>query len=391
VQAPTNNSAATTQSIEVSVQNGGAANDCGTNNTPDPNPGSCDLGEGYPAVLLIHGLWGNQDSLAGIASFLTTQSGSNANPYGPPAVIAICCSKTVPWYAQPTGSTSTDCGTLTPADAIKNRLDTVSGVYDKNHVVGGRVDVVAHSMGGLAAGFYTTLPRYLTDPRSRNQGALHLVVTIDTPAQGSGLATYLMTVADWKYNPKASALAHAFWKAGKCKPSMTVRQCFNKIGNVIAAPGAPLDSGAIYSLQPYVVNSTPAYIKPPVGAWVALAADFPDAGIPKSLLRFTTQQLVDNLYHGDAPHLSDEVGQGDNDVIVTVGSQTNSNYSNPDVTLYLSGRLQHSSTPDASDYLYELAAIDPRMFDVITDANVLQSNDVDQLVLNALQSGVPNQ
>jgi hypothetical protein len=62
-------------------------------------------------------------------------------------------------------------------------------------IVDGRIDVVAHSMGGLLVRAYSSGTCTTTGYRSlknRCQGQFHTIVTLDTPEAGSGLATYLL-------------------------------------------------------------------------------------------------------------------------------------------------------------------------------------------------------
>ena len=89
----------------------------------------------------------------------------------------------------------------TSASAIDGAFTaSVYPLYDHFHYVGGRADVVAHSMGGLASRHYGSLSAYTQNPRSRTLGGIHDLITVDTPELGSGLADYSWRSAMTPFN-----------------------------------------------------------------------------------------------------------------------------------------------------------------------------------------------
>jgi hypothetical protein len=63
-------------------------------------------------------------------------------------------------------------------------------------VAAAQADIVAHSMGGDVARTLPLLPVYSTNSTTFGQGIIHKLITIDTPHQGSPLATNLLLSAN---------------------------------------------------------------------------------------------------------------------------------------------------------------------------------------------------
>ena len=141
-------------------------------------------------VVFIHGLWGDMTSLASTQTYLTkVNSTYKANPF---LLTSICYSvylgfdaatDTLPGHGRGCEQTSTQAldqylaVTLYPQLAAK-------------HWVGGRVDAVVHSMGGLVVRHYSATANFKSI-RNRKLGAFRKVITLDTPETGSALATWL--------------------------------------------------------------------------------------------------------------------------------------------------------------------------------------------------------
>jgi pimeloyl-ACP methyl ester carboxylesterase len=283
-----------------------------------------------PPVVLVHGLWGDQTSLQNIEDYL------KATPpwQGQGEVVAICYSKYLAFDAETDPLTNGhDVCEVTSAKALSNDFQSIEKTLDLANVVGGRVDIVAHSMGGLVVRHYSGLADY-KDLHNRNVGAFHEIVTLDAPEAGSGLATYLepCTVPPARWCGRYSATLRApplsvpwlLWEA-KCNSSDDVRTCFYKLGMPLAAPKLPLDTGAVYSLVPASesIRKAPNPNIPNV-IWRALAASWPETDRPASLLRNVVDTLIKATYTSGevAPTSTEILGSRLNDVIVRLASQT---------------------------------------------------------------------
>jgi Putative serine esterase (DUF676) len=339
-----------------------------------------------PFVVLAHGLWSNQSALQNVQNYLTS-SGYPSN-----MVISVCYTSLVPWNA--TGSSGANC-TWNSLTAIGKALtDPTTGAYiqyDNLHIVGGRVDYVGHSMGGLAARFYGAQSAYLTNVRDRHQGAIHTFITLDTPAQGSLLANYLIS------NAQCTVQKNSFYHferliLGKlgCNTTMTVQQCLFAAGMPLAASGAGVTTGAVYSLEPSYIQGVSYPGKPPNSTWVAMIAQFPDNASPGSFLRDALQRLIANFYGttnqpaapcnttAAPPTLTAELGSTANDVIVTTASQGAGFSQSPNSSDSLIGNLEHTQTPGASGLVLFLAGD--------SDANVLNDEGVNSGIVAWLKT-----
>ena len=198
-----------------------------------------------PPVILVHGLWGDKSSLQDLRKYLLTTPQWERNKL----VYAICYSPYLAFDAKkdPLTNGSDPCE-VTSQTALDRQIEFLMATLDKRHVVGGRVDVVAHSMGGLSVRNYSAQSEYRL-PRNRDQGAFHQVVTLDTPELGSTLATFLVDHAGSTRQASTGSSAWNLWEA-ECDDGDTVRSCFTKLGLPLAGDSQPLSSGSVYSLIP---------------------------------------------------------------------------------------------------------------------------------------------
>jgi PGAP1-like protein len=109
-------------------------------------------------------------------------------------VQVLCYSKYFGFDApiDPLSAGSTDPCEQTSSDALAGTIYPLLSNLDAKNIVGSRVDIVAHSMGGLAARYYASQSFY-TSLRNRKQGQFHEIITLDTPELGSKLAVVLDT------------------------------------------------------------------------------------------------------------------------------------------------------------------------------------------------------
>jgi pimeloyl-ACP methyl ester carboxylesterase len=312
------------------------------------------LADQVPPVVLIHGLWGDSDSLSSVQQYLDGQSPWNRTKIS---------------YVQPIQYSITQpFDGPEPATTLNSEIANLLAQLEARHVVAGRVDLVAHSMGGLVARHFAGLAGYQA-PRNRNQGAFHTVVTIDTPELGSALAPFLL--ANWNSKLEAPFLStpYTIWSAA-CGlfSSENVEECFESLGMPLAATNAPLDSGAVYSLTPNgpsLTSSTLAPVQIPGAAARLIDATAPSNGA----LAFELNNLIAAVYSNpsSAPTVNSLLQNLPNDAIVTVASQTATGM--PPIQSNFTG-LSHTVAPDG-DILDGLG---------LNDANVLDANSVNVAV-----------
>jgi pimeloyl-ACP methyl ester carboxylesterase len=298
-----------------------------------------------PPVVLIHGLWGDLASLKSTTAYLKN-FGTNPN------VLPICYSPNFKFDAVYDPLQSTQECENTSTEQLNAKLLQIYNSLDSAGYVGGRVDIVAHSMGGLVARLYSANPAY-ESIRNRNQGAFHTIVTLDTPEAGSQLASFLLL-------PDSSGIIFADKTVGTRNPndtnprfspwwqlcgrdtSKTFSECLVRRFLPIAAPGFDYCTGAIWSLIPpgaYVTPPHSAYACTPPGSdianlpapnipnatWYAIGSDFVDNG--QQVAGPITRIFLDSIVAGTYPEsqtpdtLSGILGTPDNDVIVSLDSQ----------------------------------------------------------------------
>ncbi len=201
-----------------------------------------------PPVILVHGLWGNATSLRQANAYLTGHAPwKDTTPVESP-----CYSLFLAFSATIDPLPATGCET-TSADALRTAINAVMAELDVNHIVGGRVDIVAHSMGGLAARNYASLGGFRS-PRNRNQGDFHEIVTLNTPETGSLLAPFLLSVGNATRVASLFSEPGAVWALLCGLGNTTVAACFAANAMPLAAPSLSWCTGAIYSLFPAAVR-----------------------------------------------------------------------------------------------------------------------------------------
>lgn len=317
-----------------------------------------------PPVVLVHGLWGDATSLQALRQYLLTTPQWQKTGL----VDAICYSPYLAFDAKTDPLTNGgDSCEYTSATALGLEINHLMTVLDTRHVVGGRVDVVAHSMGGLAVRHFSALAQYRS-ARNRAQGAFHVLATLDTPETGSSLAAFLDNHSQAKLAAPIFSGAWNLWES-QCDESDDIRVCFDKLGLPLAAGSLPLNTGAVSSLIPsgLSLKGAPDPRIPGV-IWRAVTATWPVNDRPSSLLRSVLNDLIKAIYSntGSAPSVDTILGTPDNDVVVTTQSQTGDAQ-----VFYNFADLAHTKTPDPS--IFSL------FFDGVNQ-NVEESASVDRLV-----------
>jgi hypothetical protein len=261
-----------------------------------------------PPVLLIHGLWGDRHSLDSTYDYLSTHGPWDED-------VQLLSRIEYPINLQFDGASIS----ATVADAVESLLATLN----TERIVGGRVDVVGHSMGGLVARSYSSLPLYRA-PRDRGQGQFHAVTTLDTPELGSALASFLIDHKDTHAHAPLFSEPSAVWLAVCQSFSVTVAECFDDNDMPILGPGGEVQGGAVWSLVPRSssLKNTPPFPSIAGVIWADITSvvrDKDDSG-----LRYVISNLIKAIYSNpdDAPSPTDILG-GPNDVIVNFHSQAN--------------------------------------------------------------------
>ncbi|MGB6690086.1 MAG: hypothetical protein WBE76_19790 [Terracidiphilus sp.] len=278
-------------------------------------------------VVLIHGLWGSILSLASTEGYLRATAAFSPYRF---LVTPICYSDYLGFDAETDTlpGHGTRCEFTSAQSLDKYFSSTLFPQLDEDHYVGGRVDVVAHSMGGLAVRHFADIPGYKS-VRNRYLGAFRNVVTLDTPETGSALSTYLDDVAYNRTLQVTNPFSAAFllW-TNFCGASSTttVEECFDANSLPLSYPGTALDTGAVWSLIPggrSIASAPPAdTFNTRHGRWFAVASDYKDGDQPPSLLRDVLNTVIAATYAQAPPTVDSILGSASNDVVVTVGSQT---------------------------------------------------------------------
>ena len=163
-----------------------------------------------PPVVLVHGLWGGPADWNGFTPFLTDARffiGVPCTPWGGDDESSICVtsgqvaynysvaiSASSPGYDQETlaNSRANSLGFAFNAWTVLRQIKAQIKLFRQtNQAAATRVDVVAHSMGGMVTCTLLGLPDY-TGTDSFGQGNIHKLITIGTPHLGSPLATHLI-------------------------------------------------------------------------------------------------------------------------------------------------------------------------------------------------------
>src|SRR5277367_6932416 len=120
-----------------------------------------------PPVVLVHGLWGDETSLKDLQAYLLATA-----PWKKSGLVEpICYSLYLVFDAakDPLSGNGDSCE-VTSKTALDREIGHLMTVLDNRHIAGGRVDVVAHSMGGLVVRHFSAQPEY-SGTRDRRQGA----------------------------------------------------------------------------------------------------------------------------------------------------------------------------------------------------------------------------
>jgi hypothetical protein len=314
-----------------------------------------------PAAVFVHGLWGTSDSFKPLLSLLLANShwGKIATVY-----------KLIGYKNNLSFDDPSKAGGV---DVINKNISEIFNQFDSAHIVSSRVDVVAHSMGGLVVRSYSG-QSYYRSLRDRKLGQFHEVITLDTPEIGSALAGYLLQpkIANGTYRNADGGLVNfpeKVWQTGcGTNPATTVATCFKELKQ-------PIEGGAVASLVPGNQSLEKAPQAQISGAvWNAISAVVPHPDNPpafESAQQFILENLIAAIYvHSkDAPTISKILNNDpENDAIVTVASQT---AGGPNTSVTFPG-LSHDVVPDIG-----------LLGNIITNisyANVQTSSDVAALV-----------
>ena len=308
--------------------------------TQSNNNAGLDISLVIPPLVLVHGLWGNSKSLSEAETWLQANPPWNSAPQ---YVQPICYSKFLGFDAKkdPLSRQGDPCEVTSHA-ALQTEIDSLLAMLDQDQIVGARVDLLVHSMGGLVARNYASQKKY-ESLRNRMQGQFHAIVTLNTPEIGSELATALIHRRNATRKAPLTSFQGLAWEA-ICGDA-TFGQCLAANGDPINAPGLPVKTGAVYSLEP----EGPALNNPDLSGpnianatWRAVSSTRPD----NSALAFALDTLIAALYKNPdgkkVPTVDSILGNVPDDAIVTVKSQTKGARDNQ---LYTFADLSHTGLP----------------------------------------------
>ncbi len=293
-----------------------------------------------PPLVLVHGLWGNSKSLSEAEKYLQTNAPWSSAPQ---FVAPICYSKFLGFDAKkdPLSGKGDPCE-VTSKSALQTEIDSLLATLDSDGIVGARVDLLVHSMGGLVARNYASQGRY-DSLRNRMQGQFHAIVTLNTPETGSQLAPALIHKRDARRKAPLTSFQGLAWEA--ICGNATFAKCLAANGDPINAPGLPVKTGAVYSLDP----NGPALNNPNLSGpdianatWRAVSSTRPD----NSAIAFALDTLIAALYKNpdgkNVPTVDSILGNVPDDAIVTVASQTNGATGKQ---FYTFAKLSHTGIP----------------------------------------------
>ena len=261
-----------------------------------------------PPVILVHGLWGDRNSLHTIRDHLRLTP-----PWSHWASLVrpIEYAKNLPFDAK---------GPTAPVTMLKQAVDDTLDTLQNQGIVAGRVDVVAHSMGGLVTRHFTSLAGHLA-PRNRMAGDLHVFVTLNTPHGGSALADFLLRRDIRLGRRQRGGVPGLVWDQLCDSPTQLISECFRSIGFPIEGASGKIETGAVYSLKPSGKSiSRLKQIKLPPGTiWRATVTTAPN----NSLLEYGLENLIAAVIKPStlAPTIDRILGTTAHDVIVTTVSQ----------------------------------------------------------------------
>lgn len=299
--------------------------------------GSLNVPLAIPPLILVHGLWGDKTSLSEAEDYLRNDAPwSSAPDYVQP----ICYSRYLRFDAKKDPLSGNDPCEVTSKAALQTEIDSLLATLDSAGIVGARVDLVVHSMGGLVARNYASQSKY-NSIRNRMQGQLHAIVTLNTPEIGSDLANFLIKVRG--ENRKAPLWTWQGILYEAVCGSADVAKCFNSIGYPINAPTLPVKTGAVYSLEPNGPSlNNPNLSGPNIAnaTWRAVSSTRPGDSALATALDGLIAALYSNPDGKNVPTVDSILGNMPDDAIVTVTSQTQGATGNQ---LYTFSKLSHTS------------------------------------------------
>ena len=257
-----------------------------------------------PPVVLVHGIWSGPETWDYLADYLTTKA-----VFPIPFVYRSAYESFRPF------NDFKVWGNLA--------IDVSSAIYsmDQARIVDSKVDIVAHSMGGLVARYFATQngsngKLSYTSYHDRNRGKYHLIISLDTPENGSRLATYLTDRAARKPTglldiPSLFSLCGSF--------SVSVAECFRALDRPMAPDDGNISAGAIYALRADspVLKTLNDNFDPniPNTQWFAFAGKKDFLSNLSKLLALTSLAL------GEPTTVDAILGSSANDAVVTLDSE----------------------------------------------------------------------
>jgi hypothetical protein len=294
-----------------------------------------------PPLVAVHGLWGGQSTFASFVKYISKVApwSSQTNE-----ITSICYSKAIGFnQLYDPLSVSGDPCEVTATSALSTAITSLLANDTQQGVVASRVDLVVHSMGGLAARFYSSQPGFRS-VGNRNWGQFNHVITLDTPELGSALAPFLLSnlTDTLKAGPSYTAI-RVVWRlmCGSSFKTATLLQCFANLDLPVSYVQNGVEIGAVNSLDPNG-PAISALVSPaiPNATWSALSAQAGGGDTLSDLLNHLIAGTTANPDDPTVPTLDSLLGT-ENDEIVALGSQQDTT-AGPAASVTLQG-LQHTS------------------------------------------------
>jgi pimeloyl-ACP methyl ester carboxylesterase len=150
-----------------------------------------------PPIVLVHGIWSGPTTWRAISTNLRS---------GPPSQLSLFWNpirynqslqgeivSSIPQYGSLGEATAASLGFAFNAPTVDMEIrNTVAAFKQYRNAAAVQADLIAHSMGGMVVRTLENNPAFSPDWPTFDSGAIHKLITIDTPHMGSPLASLLL-------------------------------------------------------------------------------------------------------------------------------------------------------------------------------------------------------
>jgi hypothetical protein len=250
-----------------------------------------------PLPVMIHGVWSSAEIWKDFEDYLMAQGYTTCNP----SEIYQGCRVHYGLYHD--GAPGFDPAGSPAVDALRRKIAEVLDLQHSKDIAATRVDVIAHSMGGLVTRSRMKQHGY-EDRTNFGKGTVNRLITVGTPHQGSPFA-------DWLSQHRCDRRTVLSANPGLVLPiSVTVT-----LEEVVSKATGPYGPG-VYDLQ---TNSAAiANLGATPGLMHSIVGIAPASTSQEALLNFLLSQFG---YGGTVDQLHDPQTQSQHDIIVPAVSQ----------------------------------------------------------------------